>query len=255
MIKCQFRTTTKNSQVTSDVNTAAQPSIRMYEKIELYLQSFFNSSGTPQRLNATNHTLNINLILLFLSCCLSIQKKNQIIEELLRKGFLFQEFSLHTSGSADTKGQFPQQIARLASFATGLRLRCVLIWKHGWDSLCEVRGGSAIFAVKSHMFNFCEHPRNSWGCCEVWKQKTQVRNAPLFWRYSFGLTLLCERQQSVTCTITESSRMVVGSSSAHFPVPPQQGRFAVETIKIKTIKKTHRTNESSSAVRATVETP
>ena len=63
----------------------------------------------------------------------------------------------------------------------------------GWDSLCEVRGGSAIFAVKSHMFNFCEHPRNSWGCCEVWKQKTQVRNAPLFWRYSFGLTLLCER--------------------------------------------------------------
>jgi len=83
---------------------------------------------------------------------------------------------------------------------------CVLIWKHGWDSLCEVRGGCAIFAVKSHMFNFCEHPRNSWGCCEVWKQKSQVRNAPSFWRYSFGLTLLCERYQSLTCTITESSR-------------------------------------------------
>jgi len=74
-----------------------------------------------------------------------------------------------------------------------LGLRCVLIWKHGWDSLCEVREGSAIFAVKSHMFNLYGHPRNSWGCCEVWKQKTQVRNAPLFWRYSFGLTLLCER--------------------------------------------------------------
>jgi len=75
--------------------------------------------------------------------------------------------------------------------ASAMRIDIETWLRHTLRSLgrvCYIRSQVAHVHV-----NFYEHPRNSWGCCEVWKQKTQVRNAPLFWRYSFGLTLLYER--------------------------------------------------------------
>jgi len=63
-------------------------------------------------------------------------------------------------------------------------------------------------------------PTKFMGLLRGMETKNAGLQCSLFWRYSFGLTHLCERQQSVTCTITESSR---NASSAHFPYLRNKG--------------------------------
>jgi len=64
---------------------------------------------------------------------------------------------------------------------------CDAYWYGNMVGTYSAKFGEGLrYSQSSRTCSTCEHPRNSWGCCKVWKQKTQVRNAPLFWRYSFG---------------------------------------------------------------------
>jgi len=77
-----------------------------------------------------------------------------------------------------------------------------------------------IFAVKSHMFAFCEHPQNSWGCCEVWKLAGML--------LCFGGTVLIllfyVRGSKVSHAQSRNPlEMLVGTSSAHFPYLRNKG--------------------------------
>jgi len=109
------------------------------------------------------------------------------------------------------------------SRSQGLRLRCVLIWKHGWDSLCKF-GEGLRYSQSSRTCSTFANTHEIRGVVASYGHKRRRLAMLLCFGYTVLVLLFYVRGSKVWHAQSRNPiEMLVGTSSAHFPYLRNKG--------------------------------